>query len=190
MKGTTKGTVQTLPTADAPGSIKPIDDEGVKDLAISFTADTKGAKGLAVGDNVEYKATDDVATSIKKLKNTTDKSTGESTKSDSTRDTSDNTLLHQKLGKTTINVEINNLSKRRLSTAFALILGALGAHKFLLGYKKEGYIMMAAFFIGIFLFMVPTIAVIGVAFFEGIKYLTMKDDVFNETYISSRKPWF
>ena len=68
-----------------------------------------------------------------------------------------------------------------------ILLGGLGIHKFILGYTKEGVIML--------LVTVLTCgiggAVMGViGLIEGILYLTKTDEAFVETYIRNRKGWF
>jgi TM2 domain-containing membrane protein YozV len=68
-----------------------------------------------------------------------------------------------------------------------ILLGALGIHKFILGYKKEGLIML--------LVTVCTCGVLGgimgiVGLIEGIIYLTKSDEEFVSTYIQGQKGWF
>ena len=86
-------------------------------------------------------------------------------------------------------------NKKILAGILAIILGSLGVHKFLLGYNKEGFILLgftlisyvlACFIIGAFLVWIP--AVIGLI--EGIIYLTKSDEEFYATYQVGRKPWF
>lgn len=86
-------------------------------------------------------------------------------------------------------------NKKILAGILAIILGSLGVHKFLLGYNKEGFILLgftlisyvlACFIIGAFLVWIP--AVIGLI--EGIIYLTKTDEEFYNTYQIGKKPWF
>lgn len=74
-------------------------------------------------------------------------------------------------------------NKKVMAGVLALLLGYLGVHKFVLGYKKEGLIQIAA-----------TIVTCGVAgiipFIEGIIYLTKSDEEFYRIYQVGRKPWF
>jgi TM2 domain-containing membrane protein YozV len=69
----------------------------------------------------------------------------------------------------------------------AILLGALGIHKFYLGYTKEGVIMLlvSVLTLGIGAFVMSIIGLI-----EGIVYLTKPDDQFAATYVSGRKGWF
>lgn len=68
-----------------------------------------------------------------------------------------------------------------------ILLGALGVHKFILGYTTTGVIMLlitvlscgwGAFATGI------------IGLIEGIIYLTKSDEVFVQTYVVGRKEWF
>ncbi len=86
-------------------------------------------------------------------------------------------------------------NKKILVGVLAIILGSLGVHKFLLGYNKEGFILLgftlvsyvlACFIIGAFLLWIP--GVIGLI--EGIIYLTKTDEEFYNTYQVGKKPWF
>ena len=68
----------------------------------------------------------------------------------------------------------------------AIFLGALGIHKFYLGYNTEAIIMLLLFlFTGIGLAVIPLIALI-----EGIIYLTKTDQDFDATYVYGHKGWF
>lgn len=86
-------------------------------------------------------------------------------------------------------------NKKVLAGVLAIILGSLGVHKFILGYNKEGFILLGVtlvsyvlmcFLIGAFLLWIP--ALIGLI--EGIIYLTKSDEEFYNTYQVGKKPWF
>lgn len=110
------------------------------------------------------------------------------------------------------------LRSRIAAGVLAIVLGGLGIHKFYLGYKKEGALMLAcalglpvigwalAFVIGFcggmtrvygisILAIIPTILgfapfiVWGFALVEGIIYLTMSDERFNDTHVEHYKGW-
>jgi TM2 domain-containing membrane protein YozV len=68
-----------------------------------------------------------------------------------------------------------------------ILLGALGIHKFILGYTKEGIIMLLVTVIsfGMLGFVMGIIGLI-----EGIIYLTKSDEDFVATYINGKKGWF
>jgi TM2 domain-containing membrane protein YozV/DNA-directed RNA polymerase subunit RPC12/RpoP len=71
----------------------------------------------------------------------------------------------------------------------AFILGALGIHKFMMGFPKEGLMMIgvcifcAPFFIGL-------IAMTVVGIIEGAIYIGMDDDEFHQKYEVERADWF
>jgi len=86
-------------------------------------------------------------------------------------------------------------NKKVLVGILAIILGSLGVHKFLLGYQKEGFILLGITIalyvlscVGIGLLFVWIPGVIGLI--EGIIYLTKSDDEFYQTYQANKKPWF
>jgi TM2 domain-containing membrane protein YozV len=77
--------------------------------------------------------------------------------------------------------------KKTAAGICGILLGALGIHKFILGYTTEGIIML----LGTILtcgFGGMVTGVIGLA--EGIIYLTKTDDEFFNTYIANKKGWF
>lgn len=81
--------------------------------------------------------------------------------------------------------------KKVAAGVLGILLGALGVHKFYLGYTKEGVIMLVA---TIVLAVVTcgmgawVVWVIGLV--EGILYLTKQDEEFGRVYVAGRKPWF
>ncbi len=86
-------------------------------------------------------------------------------------------------------------NKKILAGILAIILGSLGIHKFILGYQKEGLILLAATLIGwvltcvgVGIFLVWITGLIGLI--EGIIYLTKSDEEFYNTYQAGQKPWF
>ena len=86
-------------------------------------------------------------------------------------------------------------NKKILVGVLAILFGQLGVHKFILGYQKEGIIMLVATVIGyatmcfiIGSFIVMATAIVGLI--EGIIYLTKSDEEFYNTYQVGRKPWF
>lgn len=93
---------------------------------------------------------------------------------------------------------MNNVSgdnKKILAGVLAIIFGSLGVHKFILGYQKEGIILLVATIIGyatmcfvIGSFVVMATAIVGLI--EGIIYLTKSDEEFYNTYQAGKKPWF
>jgi TM2 domain-containing membrane protein YozV len=86
-------------------------------------------------------------------------------------------------------------NKKILVGVLAILFGQLGVHKFILGYQKEGIIMLVATVIGyatmcfiIGSFIVMATAIVGLI--EGIIYLTKSDEEFYNTYQLGKKPWF
>ncbi|HEY6122181.1 MAG TPA: TM2 domain-containing protein [Pyrinomonadaceae bacterium] len=68
-----------------------------------------------------------------------------------------------------------------------ILIGSLGIHKFVLGYQREGVIMLLVSLLtcGI---GAPIMSIIGIV--EGVMYLTKPDEEFVRTYIQGRKGWF
>lgn len=90
---------------------------------------------------------------------------------------------------------LNADNKKVLAGILAILLGSLGVHKFILGYQKEGFIMLGVTLLG----YATTCIVVGAFFFwipgligliEGIIYLTKSDEEFYNTYQAGQKPWF
>ena len=86
-------------------------------------------------------------------------------------------------------------NKKILAGILAIILGSLGVHKFILGYQKEGLILLGltavsyalvCLVIGAFLVWIPPV----IGLIEGIIYLTKSDEEFYQTYQVNKKPWF
>ena len=69
----------------------------------------------------------------------------------------------------------------------AILVGAFGVHKFILGYQTEGIIMLLVSLLscGTLAFIMSIIGIV-----EGIMYLTKSDEEFVRTYVEGRKGWF
>ncbi|MCF8715498.1 TM2 domain-containing protein [Joostella atrarenae] len=78
-------------------------------------------------------------------------------------------------------------NKKVMAGVLGIVLGALGIHKFVLGYQKEGLIMLLGSILtcGI---LAPVMSIIGLI--EGIIYLTKSDEEFFQTYQIGKKTWF
>ena len=73
----------------------------------------------------------------------------------------------------------------------AIFLGALGIHKFYLGYNTSGFIMLAVSILGgIFTISIATWAVWIIAIIEGIIYLTKSQSDFEQIYVLNKREWF
>ncbi|ANS84933.1 hypothetical protein VSVS12_01166 [Vibrio scophthalmi] len=81
-------------------------------------------------------------------------------------------------------------SKKIVAALFAFFLGAFGAHKFYLGYTKQGVIMLLCFLFGFILLGIPSIVIGIIAFVEFILYLVKSDEEFDRIYIEGKKAWF
>jgi len=82
-------------------------------------------------------------------------------------------------------------NKKILAGVLAIILGPLGVHKFILGYNKEGIILLVITFILGFITCGLGAGLTGViGLIEGIVYLTKSDEEFYNTYQVEKKPWF
>jgi TM2 domain-containing membrane protein YozV len=86
-------------------------------------------------------------------------------------------------------------NKKILAGVLAIIFGGLGIHKFILGYNKEGGILLGLWVIGAILtcvgigvLLIWAISIVGLI--EGIIYLTKSDEEFYNTYQLGKKPWF
>jgi len=77
--------------------------------------------------------------------------------------------------------------KKILAGVLGIILGALGIHKFVLGYTKEGLIMVLVSVLS-FGLLAWIMGIIGLI--EGIMYLTKSDEEFVATYVTGKKGWF
>lgn len=82
-------------------------------------------------------------------------------------------------------------NKKMLAGILAIVLGGFGIHKFILGYTKEGIILLVVTLV----LGVITCGLAGwvawiVGIVEGIIYLTKTDEEFYATYQVGRKPWF
>jgi len=73
-------------------------------------------------------------------------------------------------------------------------LGAFGIHKFYLGYKKAGIILLvintAGLMITVFLLFIPNFIVCVIGVIEGILYLVKTDEEFEQIYVVDNREWF
>ncbi|WP_420321262.1 TM2 domain-containing protein [Flagellimonas sp.] len=86
---------------------------------------------------------------------------------------------------------LNADNKKILAGILAIVLGGFGIHKFILGYNKEGIILLVCTIIlGIVTCGIANMVVWVVTVVEGIIYLTKSDEEFYNTYQVGKKPWF
>ena len=82
-------------------------------------------------------------------------------------------------------------NKKVLAGVLAILLGGFGVHKFVLGYNKEGIIILViTLILGILTCGVAGWVMGVIGLIEGIIYLTKSDEEFYNTYQVGRKPWF
>ena len=90
------------------------------------------------------------------------------------------------------NAEIDELKSRRTSIGIlAIIFGFLGVHKFMLGYKREGFILLAVSVIGgIITCGIAIIVTDIIGIIEGVMILNKTPMQFKKTYIDRKTFWF
>ena len=81
-------------------------------------------------------------------------------------------------------------NKKLMAGLLGIFLGAFGVHKFVLGYSKEGTIMLVGGLCGFLTFGITSGITGIVGLIEGIMYLTKSDAEFEQTYVLNKKPWF
>ena len=78
----------------------------------------------------------------------------------------------------------NYRSEKKLAAGLlGIFAGIVGANKFYLGYINQGLIQIV-------LNVCTRGAASVIPFIEGIIYLTMSDEQFDQTYIQNKKGWF
>ena len=93
--------------------------------------------------------------------------------------------------ETTLPADAPSLAAYRRRVGWmAILLGGLGVHKFMLGYRTAGTIMLLIGVLGWIPFALPTLAIMIVGMIEGIIYLNKSDADFEATYIKGRRTWF
>tara|TARA_R100001369_G_scaffold79838_2_gene109974 strand:+ start:4784 stop:5182 length:399 start_codon:yes stop_codon:yes gene_type:complete len=123
---------------------------------------------------------------------------------DSTKKNTDNTAENiEKEAKNTANefkegwnqATNSGDNKKLIAGILAIVLGSLGIHKFILGYNKEGIILLVASLIGyatsclgVGFFILMATGIVGLI--EGIIYLTKSDEEFYNMYQVGEKAWF
>ncbi len=77
--------------------------------------------------------------------------------------------------------------KKLIAGFFAMWLGCFGVHKFYLGYKTEGWIILLISVLSCFI-LSGVMAIIGII--EGIIYLCKDTDEFGKLYVENKRGWF
>tara|TARA_R110002049_G_scaffold219075_2_gene390803 strand:+ start:1802 stop:2254 length:453 start_codon:yes stop_codon:yes gene_type:complete len=82
-------------------------------------------------------------------------------------------------------------NKKVLAGVLAILLGVFGIHKFILGYNKEGIIILViTLILGVLTCGIAGWVMSILGLIEGIIYLTKSDEEFFITYQVGKKPWF
>ena len=82
----------------------------------------------------------------------------------------------------------NDVAGKKVAAGICgIFLGALGIHKFILGYTSAGLVMLLVSVLTLGLGAIP-MSIIGLI--EGIIYLTKSDQEFQQQYGNNQKPWF
>jgi TM2 domain-containing membrane protein YozV len=80
-------------------------------------------------------------------------------------------------------------SKRILVAAFAVMTGAFGVHKFLLGQNRQGFIRLAIT-VGLVWTILAPVAMMVIGMVEGAIYFSKTDAEFVRIYQQGHKDWF
>jgi len=76
--------------------------------------------------------------------------------------------------------------KKIVAGILGIVVGGFGIHKFILGYQREGIIMLLVSVLSCGT-LAGVMHVIGIV--EGIIYLTKSDEDFVRTYVQGQKGW-
>jgi TM2 domain-containing membrane protein YozV len=78
-----------------------------------------------------------------------------------------------------------------VATVLAFFLGMFGIHKFYLGYKNEGIIMLVVSLAGgLCLFGLGFLVMTVIAYIEAVRYIILTQEDFERTYVYGSKGWF
>ena len=83
--------------------------------------------------------------------------------------------------------QLPGADKKIVVGIFAILLGSLGIHKFILGYTREGVITLL---ISLLTCGIGASVMFIIGLIEGIIYLTKSDEDFVRTYVLNKKGWF
>lgn len=89
------------------------------------------------------------------------------------------------------NLNPSHATRQLLAGYCGIIFGALGIHKFVLGYTLEGAVMVSISVAGLFFaYGVPFVIMQFVGLIEGMIYLNKSHDEFVDTYFIHKQGWF
>ncbi|WP_198551631.1 TM2 domain-containing protein [Moritella sp. Urea-trap-13] len=81
-------------------------------------------------------------------------------------------------------------SKKIWAVLLSFFFGAVGAHKFYLGYNKQGLCMLLLFVFGYVLLGLPSMVIAVIAMVEFLIYVCKSDVEFERDYVLENRPWF
>lgn len=81
-------------------------------------------------------------------------------------------------------------SKKTVAVLLAFFFGVFGAHKFYLGYNKQGIYMLLLFVFGSFFLGLPSMVIASIALVEFIIYVMKPELEFEQDYVLETRPWF
>jgi len=81
-------------------------------------------------------------------------------------------------------------SKKFGAVLLAFLFGVLGAHKFYLGYHKQGICMLLLFVFGYVFLGLPSMVIAVIALVEFFIYLFKSEAQFEQDYVLENRPWF
>lgn len=76
---------------------------------------------------------------------------------------------------------------RIVAALCGIFLGALGIHKFVLGFNTPGLIMLG---VTVITCGIGGLLMGAIGFIEGVIYLTASDDSFHQRYVVEKREWF
>lgn len=80
-----------------------------------------------------------------------------------------------------------NKKEKLAAGLLGILIGALGIHKFYLGYTKEGLVMLL---VSLLTFGIGALVMQVIGLVEGVLYLSKSDEEFQEIYVDNHKGWF
>jgi len=78
---------------------------------------------------------------------------------------------------------------RKLAAILAIFGGVLGLQKFYLGYPWIGILLLVGTMLFWWLAFLPVLAAMGLGVIEGVIYLILSDDAFEQRYMKRRRAW-
>jgi TM2 domain-containing membrane protein YozV len=89
-----------------------------------------------------------------------------------------------------IYTRMGSSKSRFVAAALAFFFGGLGVHKFYIGDRTAGVIMLAIFLFGLLFMAIPTAVVALIAVIECVIYLFTSAEKFDRNYIQGKRAWF